>query len=402
MKKLSKIALATFALPVAALAQSGTEEPPSAPTEALSPNEIVKAASPGDWKVIDANDLLVLTLAPAADGSVRQIIIQLLPEPLSQGWTQNIRTLAKANWYDGTSINRVQDNYVVQWGDPNYDNPESGGKAKPLPDGLRAMSEGEYVSVQNGWDTISELGEALTRGATLNGTQATRDPLAPELVQRTLDAYADYTGFTQGWPVGFGSAFTSVPGEIIIPKEVAQRLIADLETASNVPVFGKLSEDEASAARRIASSSLTAVWPVHCYGMVGVGRNYSPDTGSGAELYTVIGQAPRHLDRNIALVGRIIAGMEHLSSLPRGTGALGFYTAEEADLRTPIQSIRVASDLPQSERPQFEYLQTNTNSFARYADARANRRDPFFITPAGGADLCNIPVPVRPLENEGE
>lgn len=33
----------------------------------------------------------------------------------------------------------------------------------------------------------------------------------------------------------------------------------------------------------------------HCYGMVGVGRNYSPDTGSGAELYTVIGHAPRHL-----------------------------------------------------------------------------------------------------------
>ena len=32
---------------------------------------------------------------------------------------------------------------------------------------------------------------------------------------------------------------------------------------------------------------------------------------------------------------------------------------------------------------------------ARYAEARANRRDPFFIVPAGGADICNIPVPVR-------
>ena len=71
--------------------------------------------------------------------------------------------------------------------------------------------------------------------------------------------------------------------------------------------------------------------------MVGVGRNYSPDTGSGAELYTVIGHAPRHLDRNIALVGRVIEGMEHLSTLPRGTGDLGFYkTAPE---RTPIRAI---------------------------------------------------------------
>ena len=132
--------------------------------------------------------------------------------------------------------------------------------------------------------------------------------------------------------------------------------------------------------------------------MVGVRRNYSPDTGTGAELYTVIGHAPRHLDRNIALVGRIIGGMEHLSSLPRGSGALGFYTKEEAGKRTPILSIRIASDLPEEERPLFEYLSTESGSFARYAEARTNRRDPFFITPAGGADLCNVPVPVRPFE----
>ena len=136
--------------------------------------------------------------------------------------------------------------------------------------------------------------------------------------------------------------------------------------------------------------------------MVGVGRNFSPDTGSGAELYTVIGHAPRHLDRNIALVGRIISGMEHLSSMTRGTGALGFYTEEEAHLRTPIQSIRVASDLPESDRPQFEYLDTSNEAFGRYALARANRRDPFFIVPAGGTDICNIPVPIRPIENAAE
>ncbi len=125
--------------------------------------------------------------------------------------------------------------------------------------------------------------------------------------------------------------------------------------------------------------------------MVGVGRGYSPDTGSGAELYTVIGHAPRHLDRNIALVGRVIEGIEHLSSLPRGTGELGFY--ETAEERVPIQSVRLASEL--SDTPKFEYLTTEGETFARYAEARANRRDPFFITPAGGADICNIPVPVR-------
>jgi peptidylprolyl isomerase len=126
--------------------------------------------------------------------------------------------------------------------------------------------------------------------------------------------------------------------------------------------------------------------------MVGVGRNLSPDTGSGAELYTVIGHAPRHLDRNIALVGRVIEGIEHLSSLPRGTGALGFYEKEED--RVPILSVRLGDAA--RDVPAFEYLDTGSESFAAYAEARANRRDPFFNIPAGGADICNIPVPIRP------
>ena len=133
------------------------------------------------------------------------------------------------------------------------------------------------------------------------------------------------------------------------------------------------------------------LWPVHCYGMVGAGRNMSPDTGTGAELYTVIGHAPRHLDRNIALVGRVIEGIEHLSSLPRGTGPLGFY--ETAEERTAITAVRLGTEL--ADLPGYEYLSTESASFARYADARANRQDAFFIHPAGGADVCNVPVPVR-------
>ncbi|MFN7157595.1 MAG: peptidylprolyl isomerase, partial [Erythrobacter cryptus] len=63
--------------------------------------------------------------------------------------------------------------------------------------------------------------------------------------------------------------------------------------------------------------------------------------------------------------------------------------------RTPILSVRVASDLPATEQPKFEYLSTESETFARFAEAIANRRDPFFIIPAGGADICNIRVPVR-------
>ncbi|URD60393.1 peptidylprolyl isomerase [Sphingomonas sp. KRR8] len=131
----------------------------------------------------------------------------------------------------------------------------------------------------------------------------------------------------------------------------------------------------------------------HCYGMVGVGRDLSPDTGMGGELYAVIGQAPRQLDRNIALVGRVIEGIEQMSALPRGTEALGFY--KEGSVAKKIAQVRLASALPGSERPAFEYLTETSPAFAAYLDRRANRDDDFYRVKAGGVDLCNAPIPVR-------
>jgi len=130
----------------------------------------------------------------------------------------------------------------------------------------------------------------------------------------------------------------------------------------------------------------------HCYGSVGVGRDLSPDTGTGGELYAVFTPL-RHLDRNIAVVGRVIDGMANLSALPRGTEALGFY--KDKAQYVPITSIRLASDMPAADRPAYEYLDTRSASFATYLKLRANRHDDFYIRPAGGVDLCNVQVPVR-------
>ncbi len=304
------------------LAALALATPVGAQPAAPSPGEIVAAAPQSDWVAIAPEDLLVMTLSPNGEGQRRQVLIQLMPPPLSRGWVDNIRTLARAHWYDGLAVMRVQDNYVVQWGDPNHDNPESEGPEKPLPQGVRTVAE-EYVYPRH-----------LDRPRAL-------DPLfvPPNDIIR-------WTSFYRGFPVAG---------------------VATPDTERN--------------------------WPVHCYGMVGVGHGMPPDTGTGGELYAVIGQAPRHLDRNLALVGRVVEGIEYLSSLPRGKGDAGFYV--DPAQRTRIESIRVASDLPTGNRPRFEYLSTDSDSFAAYAAARANRRDAFFVSPAEGADICNIPVPVR-------
>jgi peptidylprolyl isomerase len=326
------IALAAALLAVPASAQ---DEPAAAP----SPGEIVAQADPSEWVAIAPDDLLVMTLAPARDGKERKVVIQLIPPPFSQPWVANIRTLARAHWWDGLAIVRVQDNYVAQWGDPDGEDPA---KARALPEGLHATNEAAYTV---DWDADRALMIRLADEV----HQLAKERFSGENREGSMrgDPFAAATLAWHGWPIAVENGST---------------------------------------------------WPIHCYGMVGVGRGMSPDAGTGAELYTVIGHAPRHLDRNIAVVGRVVGGIEHLSSLPRGTGPLGFY--ETAEERVPIASVRLASELPAAERPKFEYLSTEGETFARYDDARANRRDPFFIVPAGGADICNIPVPVRRVAAE--
>lgn len=141
-------------------------------------------------------------------------------------------------------------------------------------------------------------------------------------------------------------------------------------------------------------------WLTHCYGIVGAGRGNDAQSGSGAELYVVIGQSPRQLDLNIATVGRVVKGMELLAALPRGTGSGGFY--EEASQRLPIQSVRLAADIDEDDRSALEIMRTDTPTFAALIESRRNRSDDWYLKPAGKIEVCNVPIPVRTVEKGPE
>jgi peptidylprolyl isomerase len=264
--------------------------------------DILAASKPSDWRPVNPEHTLYVNLAAG------RVIIELAPRfaPLH---VANIETLAHSHYYDHLSIVRVQDNYVVQWGDPE--------NRHPTPDRLRKVAP-EF-------DTAIWPGMPFTR--------------LPD-----GDVYAPEVGFSDGFP----------------------------------------------AAR---SPKLGLTWLVHCYGMVGVGRDLDVESGSGAELYVVIGHAPRHLDRNVALVGRVLEGRDLLSGLPRGSAEMGFYSKSEKPV--PIESIRLARDVAAADRVDLEVMRTDTPAFAALIESRRNRPEEFFKVPAGRIDLCNVPIPVR-------
>lgn len=300
-------ALLPAALMLALFAAQANGQAP-APAKARSMQEILDASKPSDWRTLDPANTLYLDLAAG------RVVIELAPD-FAPAHVANLRTLAREGYWNGLSINRSQDNFVVQWGDGAEDEKAR----KPL-----GSAQGK-------------LPAEFTRSSDKLDFHALPD----------RDGWAPQVGFADGFP----------------------------------------------AARDPASKT---AWLAHCYGMVGAGRDIAPDSSNGTELYVVIGQSPRQLDRNITTVGRVVQGMELLSVLPRGTGPLGFY--EKPEQRTPIKAIRLAADVPANDRVALELLRTDTAAFTQLVEARRNRRDEWYKRPAGHIDLCNVPLPVRPAK----
>ena len=267
--------------------------------------QLIAAAPATAWRTPDPDNLLYMELANGL------VVIELAPQFAPQH-VANIRRLARAGFWDGTSVYRVQDNFVAQWGDVHADEADSarplGAAATPLP------AEFEVALAGLAFDALPDA-----------------------------DPWSDRAGFVDGFAV--------------------------------------------------ATDAAGSAWLAHCYGMVGAGRNNAPDSSLGAELYAVIGQAPRQLDRNMSSVGRVIHGIERLSALPRGPEPMGFYADRGQD--QPIVRVRLGSDVPAGERLPLQVMHTGSPSFAAVVQSRRNRRDAFYQRPAGHIDLCNISVPVR-------
>ena len=278
-------------------------EPKPLPPKA-SVGDIVKESTAADWRALDLDNTLYMDLPGG------RVVIELAPS-FAPRHVANIKALAREGYFDGLAILRSQDNFVVQWGDPDEENP------RPVKNAKMKLPAEFTVPLKN--DT------AFTR-------------------LKDVDGYAPQVGHSNGFPVG------------------------------RDPKKGE-------------------TWLAHCYAMVGVGRDNASDSGGGTALYVVTGQSPRHLDRNITVVGRVVSGMPLLSTVPRGPAPMGFF--DKPEMRIPIKAFRVAADVPEAERSRFEVMRTESAAYQKVVEAQRNRGGPWTKVAAGHIDLCNAPIPVR-------
>jgi cyclophilin family peptidyl-prolyl cis-trans isomerase len=212
-------------------------------------------------------------------------------------------------------------------------------------------------------------------------------------VVRSQDNYVAQWGEAEPLPPAgakpLGSAKGRLPAEFDIPlKGLPLQQLSDADGWA--PVTGFV--DGLPVA---ANPKTGRAWLAHCYGTVGAGRGMAPDSSTGASLYAVNGHAPRGLDLNITTVGRVVAGMASLASLPRGTQPLGFYATPGE--RTPIVRVRVLSDMPEAERPALQLLKTDSATWPKLLQARRVRQEQWFVHSHHHIGLCNAVVPTRAM-----
>jgi len=266
--------------------------------------DLLKSSPASDWRDLDPEDTLYLELPTG------RVVIELASH-YSPANAAAVRKLVRDKYFDGSSVIRSQDNYVVQWARPEGD----------------------------------ELGKTMASVKLKPEFDRAIDPKLPFTKLDYPDTYAAEVGFSRGFPVA-------------------------------------------------RDRKLGKTWLTHCYGSVGVGRDNDADSGNGSELYAVIGQSPRGLDRNITVVGRVVQGIELFSVIPRGSGAMGFY--EKPEQFVPIRTIRLAADVPAPERTDLEALKTESATFKAWVASRATRKEAWFKDPIGKIGVCNVTLPVRP------
>lgn len=114
---------------------------------------------------------------------------------------------------------------------------------------------------------------------------------------------------------------------------------------------------------------------LHCKGVTSMARTDDP-TSANSQFFLMRDKAD-HLDTAYSIWGATVLGQEHLQKFRVGT------IGEDGFVPDQMNSVRVASDLPEDERPVVEVLDSESDAFSAWVSQQSYE------------DICEIEVPTR-------
>jgi peptidylprolyl isomerase len=136
-------------------------------------------------------------------------------------------------------------------------------------------------------------------------------------------------------------------------------------------------------------------WLLHCPGAVAFARGVEADSAS-TEFYIVIGQATRHLDRNMSTIGRVIYGMPSVQALNRARMNNASGVIEDETKRSKILWAKLATDLNPEEQLNIQVQQQDSKQVKqRLASAKTLDNEFFHFKGNGNLDICYYQLKTR-------
>lgn len=252
-----------------------------------------RAPDPTVWRQLDPDYTLYIDTAHG------RIVAELYPE-IAPNHVERIRTLTRANFYDGLQFFRVIEGFMAQTGDP--------------------LNTGEGLS------TLPDLQEEF-------------------LFRRGPDMPFIGAANQAGARIGFYKA---------------------------LPV-----ETQPDSQMAVTRDGRAAAWALHCPGIVSMAR--ADDVNSANSQFFIMRDAYPSLDKRYSVFGRVVWGQDAVRQIAVG---------EPPPVADRMLSVRLASDVPTSERAPIYIMRTDSQDFRRLLDDVREDR---------GADfsVCDVQMPVR-------
>jgi cyclophilin family peptidyl-prolyl cis-trans isomerase len=254
------------------------------------------ASAKTTWRQLDLNNTVLMTLPHG------KVVVELAPQ-FAPIHVAQFKKLVKQGFYNGNKFYRVIDGFVAQAG----------------PEGRR--DNAPNLAIESEWQP---------------------DENWPFMAVQKHDLFAEQTGFSNGFPVGY-------------------------------------------------SKTENKAWLNHCPGMLAMARGEGANSGS-SHFYFTIGQAPRYLDRIMTVFGRVVYGMNTVQAIKR-TAVIAGDNAVYAKDFTPIVNMQIMSDVPAKQQLIIEVERTNNKAFKEKLTRRMARKSAFFYKkPPKVLDVCQVPI----------
>ncbi|MGE0044249.1 MAG: peptidylprolyl isomerase [Hyphomonadaceae bacterium] len=241
-----------------------------------------------------------------------------------------------------------------------------------------------YIDTNRGRIIVEMFPEVAPRHVERVKTLTRRNFYDNQTFHRVIDGFMAQTGDPLGTGEG-GSDMPDLPEEFLFRRGADMPFVeAAVQGGARFGFFKTLPiETQPDSQMAVTRDGRASAWGLHCPGIASMAR--AEDVNSANSQFFLMRDAYPSLNKRYTIWGRVVYGLDVVRALTVG---------EPPANPDRMQTVRIAADLPETERAPLYVMRTDSRDFRELIQETRERR---------GADfhVCDVDIPTR-VANTGE